>query len=417
MSRAIKQSWTNGGDDSSKPTVVLLENGHVLITSDADTDADGSVDVIIIDPNNGQSATSLGKENGWKGANEYVDASSIPYYVLPLNWEDVTGIKCSLGDIAKLTYGNKSIYAIYADNGPPNIIGEASIAAIESLGGNPWNRNHTQIISGIPFGVSYEVIPQSSNLGRTISYETIQSYGKELFEASPADQYNAITWLELNRADDGSPAVTAYDNSGPKYTRHYKTKEELIEFLQAFPNAHTAPVAATGKKSIPNCPNLGLKDRIVPDSNLDPATQFVTYFQNNYGAVRAEVERWFLDNDPFPWSDNAIHNGCVAHQVSCLSLCNLPHPTYDTLESVNVDAFVNWARQHGWTEITKMNQMRAGDICVSGPSTSDLDHVYCFVKYIDSDNAYVLHNQVFGLAERSLIGDGCGPWRFALRMP
>jgi Fungal chitosanase of glycosyl hydrolase group 75 len=415
MSKVINQLWTNGGDNSSKPIVVILDNGHVLITSDADTDADGSLDARIIDPNSGQDATSLGKDNGWKGANEYVDASSIPYYVLPLNWEALTGITCTLGDIAKLTYKNKSIYAIYADNGSTNIIGEASIVAIESLGGDPWNSEHKQIISGIPFGVTYEVIPQSSNLGRTVSYESIQSYGKELFEGFPSDKYNAVTWLELNRDNDGSPAVTAYDNSGPKYTRYYKTKEDLIEFLQAFPSAHTAPVAATDKKLIPDCPDL--RDPIKEEQHSDAAIQFVTYFEDNYGAVRAEVERWFLDDNPQPWSYNAIHNGCVAHQVSCLSLCNLPHPTLDTLESVRVDCFVEWALKNGWTKITKMDQIKAGDICVSGPSISDLDHVYCFVKYIDSDNAYVLHNQVFGLATRSLIGDGCGPWRFALRMP
>jgi len=84
---------------------------------------------------------------------------------------------------------------------------------------------------------------------------------------------------------------------------------------------------------------------------------------------------------------------------------------------VNVDEFVKWAFNHGWSKISDMLQLQAGDICVSGPSIDDLDHVYCFVDYIDDKNAHVLHNQVYGLAIRSLIGDGCGPWRFALRMP
>jgi hypothetical protein len=64
-----------------------------------------------------------------------------------------------------------------------------------------------------------------------------------------------------------------------------------------------------------------------------------------------------------------------------------------------------------------MSGLNPGDICVSGPSSTDLDHVYCFVDYIDAENAHVLHNQVFGLATRSLVGNGCGRWRFALRMP
>jgi hypothetical protein len=92
MPKTIRQSWTNGGDDSSSPTVVVLENGHVLVTSDADTDADGSPDAKIIDPRYGQITTSLGKGNGWQGTGEYVDAKSIPYYVVPGIWLMVTVI-------------------------------------------------------------------------------------------------------------------------------------------------------------------------------------------------------------------------------------------------------------------------------------------------------------------------------------
>lgn len=68
---------------------------------------------------------------------------------------------------------------------------------------------------------------------------------------------DSVTWLELNRANNGSPAITAYDDATPKYTRFYKTMEEFREFLDAFPNVHTGPlVAETDNKIIPDCPDI-----------------------------------------------------------------------------------------------------------------------------------------------------------------
>lgn len=69
---------------------------------------------------------------------------------------------------------------------------------------------------------------------------------------------DAITWLELNRADNGSPAITAYAEATPKFTKYYKTLGEFREFLDAFPNVHSGPIVAeTDKKSIPDCPDIG----------------------------------------------------------------------------------------------------------------------------------------------------------------
>ena len=157
MSRDINHSWKNGGDNSSNPVVVVLDNGHVLITADADTDADGSPDAVQID-GSGQLQTALGRDNGWKGDGDYVNARIIPYYVLPGNWKEVTNVSCQLGDIAKVSYKNKTVYAIYADVGPDEITGEASIATVEALGHNPWNNEHTKIVSGIPHGVTFDIL-------------------------------------------------------------------------------------------------------------------------------------------------------------------------------------------------------------------------------------------------------------------
>jgi hypothetical protein len=414
MTQSISHPWTNGGDNSSKPEVVVLANHHLLITADADTDADGSPDAETIDPS-GQTETALGKANGWKGSGEYVNARTIPYFVLPGNWLDVAKVKCRLGDIAKLSYKHRIVYAIYADVGPDTIIGEASIAAVEALGHNPWNRQGTVIESGIPHGVKYEVIPGSSCLSQTVSFETIQSYGKAMFgdtsQLTSTSEQDVITWFELNRTSDGKAAITAYAGPEAKFTRYFQSKESLISFLQAFPNAQNAVIAHD--KEIPIRP-----DFTKSETRAGAADRFVSYFNKNYADVRSEVERWFIDEIPEQWSTNPITNGCVAHQVSCLHLCELPHPDLDTVPSVNVDSFVQWALAHGWKKIIDMKSMNPGDICVSGNSAADLDHVYCFVNYIDSENAHVLHNQVYGLATRSLVGNSCtGRWRFALRMP
>lgn len=413
MSQTIDHPWKNGGDDSSKPEVLILPSRHIQIIADGDTDADGSPDADVIDKC-GQLQTALGRDNGWKGDGKYVNARVIPYFVLPSNWADVTGIRCGLGDVAKISYQGKTVYAVYADVGPDDLIGELSIAAVEALGHNPWNRERTSIETGISHGVRYEIIPGSASLAQTVTFETVQAYGKAMFgdtaQADASGDQGAVTWFEFNQAEDGRPVITAYAGPAPKYTRYVTTKESVIGFLQAFPNARNVLVAKG--KPVPSCP-----DYAKPKPQISTAKKFVGFFESNYAAVRGEVERWFIDDDPEPWSENAIKNGCVAHQVSCLHLCQLPHPALDTVPSVNVDAFVAWALNNGWSKILEMQKLQPGDICVSGPSASDLDHVYCFVDYIDDENAHVLHNQVFGLASRSLVGNGCGTWRFALRMP
>ena len=295
-----------------------------------------------------------------------------------------------------------------------------SIRAIEELGGNPWNKNKTSIIQGLPFGVTYEVIPGSAKLNITVNFETIQSYGQELFgdvadllatdgvtEKIPQDIMDAADEIVLSNSKNGSLIFAAYKNSVPAYITQAKSKDDIIELLNSFPNANLAIESSNPLKQ----DNLQLRN-FTAALNADPATKFANFFEKNYTAVRADVQSWFSPIN----NGSAVHNGCVAHQVSCLKLCGLPYPDLNDVAAINVDYFVNWALKNGWRKIDDMASMKIGDICVSG-SSSNLDHVYCFVRYIDQDNAWVLHNQVFGLCPRSLIGLGCGKWQFALRMP
>ena len=143
------------------------------------------------------------------------------------------------------------------------------------------------------------------------------------------------------------------------------------------------------------------------------AQRFVEHFKNNYQDVRAMIESWFTP----AYSPNAVKNACVAHIVSNLVLCKLPAPKLGTTASINVDVFRDWTLAHGWQKITDLTKLQAGDICVSGPSQTDIDHIFCFVSFKDKDTAFVLHNQAVGVAERALRGGPCGESRFALRMP
>jgi hypothetical protein len=205
--RTVNHSYKNGGDNSAKPTITVLDNGHVVVVSDSDADADGSPRATTIDPSCGQGQTSLGAP-AWKGKGPYVNSETIPYYVLPMNWSDATGIPCKLGDIAKLTWKGKSVYAILADRGPNALIGEASIAAIEALGGEPWNSAHTKIVTGIPHGVKYEIIPNSANLAATVDAASIQTYGAKLFGAAMPSNPSAGAMPKIDITQYDSPNVS-----------------------------------------------------------------------------------------------------------------------------------------------------------------------------------------------------------------
>jgi len=146
---------------------------------------------------------------------------------------------------------------------------------------------------------------------------------------------------------------------------------------------------------------------------LNHAIKFVEFFNAHYDLVRKDVEHWFAGK----YSPTAVKNGCVAHQWSALNLCKLPVPKQGSMESINVDYFFAWCLKNGWSKITDMDKLQAGDICVSGSAPDDFDHVYCFVSYKTPTIARVLHNQQFGLCERYLKGGSCGQFRFAVRMP
>jgi hypothetical protein len=103
----------------------------------------------------------------------YVDASKIPYVVLPQKVADAGGAK--LGDFAVVTnlQNGKSSFAIYADIGT---LGEGSIALADNLGIRSNARS-----GGQRHSVLYLVFPNSGNLAPR-SLDEIRSEGGRLLD-------------------------------------------------------------------------------------------------------------------------------------------------------------------------------------------------------------------------------------------
>jgi hypothetical protein len=102
----------------------------------------------------------------------YVDASQIPYIVLPEDVAEKTGAR--LGDFAVVTNlrNGKSVYAIFADLGT---LGEGSVALAEKLGLSPDARS-----GGTHTGILYVVYPGSGSLNPE-SLEVINTQTERIF--------------------------------------------------------------------------------------------------------------------------------------------------------------------------------------------------------------------------------------------
>jgi hypothetical protein len=144
-------------------------------------DADG--EPIIQGPNDPfpgyyVSATALADRS--KPANDptrYVDASKIPFVVLPGGMARQLGARP--GDFAAVfnQRNGKSSYAIFGDVGPYDRIGEGSMALAENLGIRSDARN-----GGARRGILYLVFPGSGN-GRPRTVEEINAEGQKLVQA------------------------------------------------------------------------------------------------------------------------------------------------------------------------------------------------------------------------------------------
>jgi hypothetical protein len=149
-----------------------LPNGAVVFHAKMDIDADGSPNALTIDPEYGQLTTAY-TYRGFSGQAAHVDAETVPYIVLPEaddeSQEFYDRTKVGLGDIAAVFYRGRMEFALVADLGPSDKIGEGSVALAQSLGHNPFVvRDGRKLVDrAIGGGVVYVVFPGSRLRGVT----------------------------------------------------------------------------------------------------------------------------------------------------------------------------------------------------------------------------------------------------------
>ena len=144
-------------------------------------DADGEPFVQgVNDPFPGYYVSATALADRTKPVNDptrYVDASKIPFIVLPGAMARQIGARP--GDFAVVfnQRNSKSSYAIFGDVGPPDRIGEGSMALAENLGIRSDARN-----GGARRGILFLVFPGSGN-GRPRTIDEINAESEKLLQA------------------------------------------------------------------------------------------------------------------------------------------------------------------------------------------------------------------------------------------
>lgn len=119
----------------------------------------------------------------------YVDATKIPYIVLPRNLAELhpAGARVERGDLAAVTLAGqpaRPVFAIYADVGPAwgpfHEPGEGSVALAQALGHEPYVDGRVK--RGIPSGVFFVVFPGSGRRA-PLPAEEIERRGRQALEA------------------------------------------------------------------------------------------------------------------------------------------------------------------------------------------------------------------------------------------
>lgn len=144
-------------DDGQTPSVSIcgLKNA-VYWKADMDVDCDGKSTTACsakTDPWYQDQTSATDSKGG------FLDASALPYVVIPLPSSrfDYSKHGIQLGTVVAVIYNNKVEYGVFGDEGPDNIIGEASYAMAKSLGidSNPDT-------GGVDTGVTYIVFTGST---------------------------------------------------------------------------------------------------------------------------------------------------------------------------------------------------------------------------------------------------------------
>ena len=136
--------------------VATLPSGELYFDSELQLDTDGWPDGDGAGDDSWNPDTSLTTRDG-----RAIDANKVPYFVLPLpaGWSAKFGI--SLGDYAAVIFRDRLGFAVFADQGPKNKIGEGSLALLRALGAERLRADGTVINAGMGPGVITIVFPGS----------------------------------------------------------------------------------------------------------------------------------------------------------------------------------------------------------------------------------------------------------------
>jgi Fungal chitosanase of glycosyl hydrolase group 75 len=141
-------------DDETSANISICKAGSAFVwKADMDIDCDG---ISTSNCNKSKDPWYQGQTSFQTSKGKSFQADKTHYYVIPLpssKWSyKSAGIKP--GAVAAVIYNNKVVYAVFADEGPSGIIGEASYATAKALGINPDPSN-----GGVDSGVTYVVFP------------------------------------------------------------------------------------------------------------------------------------------------------------------------------------------------------------------------------------------------------------------
>ena len=173
--------------------IFRLPGGQIYIDADMDIDADGSPRARTIDPcaGCGQPSTSFIFPGITSGQRRFANSETVNYVALPGNNPRAADrffrrMGLQLGDVVVVVFRDRIEYAIFADVGPRDKIGEGSIALSQSLGNDPFitRRDGRRIIGrGIPADVIYIAFPGSTPAGLTPEnvLEKTRAAGRALF--------------------------------------------------------------------------------------------------------------------------------------------------------------------------------------------------------------------------------------------
>jgi len=191
---APARTLRNGCSENPNRNTALLKfpDGTVFFDGKMAVDADGSEYARRVGGVN-QSETSV------KIGNRSLDASKVPFIVVPQNASATVSFRKStgteLGDLAVVVYKNKIIFAIVGDAGPSCRIGEGSIFVHEKAGNHICKNPACSDIhdNGIDDKVLYFIFPNTDvrkvpGMTMVKLKPYIETEGKKLFDRlrSPA---------------------------------------------------------------------------------------------------------------------------------------------------------------------------------------------------------------------------------------